>query len=187
MRYRLTILCLGMCCFCFLFPLASILGDSTGQRRLIQACCDVWLFALGVTTVVHGGPKPVLKETHLFVANHTIFVDWIVVSAQNYPHATIAQRPSGILGIFMKYVLSAHGSVMFERKERRDRTLIQERIRGHVQNVEKTPLLIFPEGTCVNNEYTVMFHKGAFELGAAVCPVAIKYVRCGLSLEFLVD
>ena len=37
------------------------------------------------------------------------------------------------------------------------------------------PLLIFPEGTCVNNEYTVLFHKGAFELGCWICPVAIKY------------
>jgi hypothetical protein len=27
----------------------------------------------------------------------------------------------------------------------------------------------------VNNEYTVLFHKGAFELGCDVCPVAIKY------------
>ena len=37
------------------------------------------------------------------------------------------------------------------------------------------PLLIFPEGTCVNNEYCVMFKRGAFDLGATVCPVAIKY------------
>jgi hypothetical protein len=28
-----------------------------------------------------------------------------------------------------------------------------------------TPLLIFPEGTCVNNEYCVMFKRGAFDLG----------------------
>ena len=27
----------------------------------------------------------------------------------------------------------------------------------------------------MNNEYTVMFKRGAFDLGAAVCPVAIKY------------
>lgn len=27
----------------------------------------------------------------------------------------------------------------------------------------------------MNNEYTVLFHKGAFELGCEVCPVAIKY------------
>jgi len=37
------------------------------------------------------------------------------------------------------------------------------------------PLLLFPEGVCVNNEYCVMFKKGAFELGATVYPIAIKY------------
>lgn len=28
---------------------------------------------------------------------------------------------------------------------------------------------IFPEGTCVNNEYLVMFKRGAFEIGKLVC------------------
>lgn len=34
---------------------------------------------------------------------------------------------------------------------------------------------MFPEGTCVNNEYVVMFKQGAFQLGKSVVPVAIKY------------
>lgn len=74
------------------------------------------------------------------------------------------------------------------------------RLRDHVQGADNNPLLIFPEGTCVNNHYTVMFKKvqeqifggllkfslnfnffislmvqGAFELGCTVCPIAIKY------------
>jgi len=36
-------------------------------------------------------------------------------------------------------------------------------------------LLIFPEGTCVNNEYCVQFKKGTFDVGATIVPVAIKY------------
>ncbi len=40
---------------------------------------------------------------------------------------------------------------------------------------DSTPLLIFPEGTCVNNEYTLLFKRGAFDMGCTVCPVAIKY------------
>jgi glycerol-3-phosphate O-acyltransferase 3/4 len=56
-----------------------------------------------------------------------------------------------------------------------DRHLVQERMRKHVQAEGSVPLLIFPEGTCVNNEYCVMFKRGAFDLGATVCPVAIKY------------
>lgn len=33
------------------------------------------------------------------------------------------------------------------------------RLRDHVQGADNNPLLIFPEGTCVNNHYTVMFKK----------------------------
>ena len=57
----------------------------------------------------------------------------------------------------------------------KDRALVAKRMKQHVQDPETTPLLIFPEGTCVNNEYCVMFKRGAFDLGAVVCPVAIKY------------
>ena len=53
--------------------------------------------------------------------------------------------------------------------------IVAERMKQHVQAADTTPLLIFPEGTCVNNEYCVMFKRGAFDLGATVCPVAIKY------------
>jgi glycerol-3-phosphate O-acyltransferase 3/4 len=49
------------------------------------------------------------------------------------------------------------------------------RIKQHVNNEKNLPLLLFPEGVCVNNEYCVMFKKGAFELGATVYPIAIKY------------
>jgi len=48
-------------------------------------------------------------------------------------------------------------------------------IKEHIQNEKNTPLLVFPEGVCVNNQYCVMFKKGAFELGAVVYPIAIKY------------
>lgn len=40
------------------------------------------------------------------------------------------------------------------------------RLREHIQGVDNNPLLIFPEGTCVNNHYTVMFKK--------VCPIFPK-------------
>lgn len=57
----------------------------------------------------------------------------------------------------------------------KDRLVVAQRMKAHVQAAETTPLLIFPEGTCVNNEYCVMFKRGAFDLGATVCPIAIKY------------
>lgn len=49
------------------------------------------------------------------------------------------------------------------------------RIKQHVHSDGANPLLVFPEGTCVNNEYAVMFKKTAFDLDVPVCPIAIKY------------
>ena len=39
----------------------------------------------------------------------------------------------------------------------KDRALVAQRMKAHVAGEDQTPLLIFPEGTCVNNEYCVMF------------------------------
>jgi glycerol-3-phosphate O-acyltransferase 3/4 len=65
----------------------------------------------------------------------------------------------------------------FDRKDSGDRQHIFNSIKEHAQSATKNPLLLFPEGTCVNNEYCVMFKKGAFEIGATVYPIAIKYNR----------
>ncbi|ESW30911.1 hypothetical protein PHAVU_002G192600 [Phaseolus vulgaris] len=50
--------------------------------------------------------------------------------------------------------------------------IVDLRLRELVQGANNNPLLIFPEGTCVNNHYIVMF---MVHLNLAVCPVAIKY------------
>jgi glycerol-3-phosphate O-acyltransferase 3/4 len=34
---------------------------------------------------------------------------------------------------------------------------------------------LLSQGTCVNNEFCVMFKRGAFDLDAAVFPIAIRY------------
>ena len=49
----------------------------------------------------------------------------------------------------------------------KDRALVSQRMKAHVAAEDATPLLIFPEGTCVNNEYCVMFK--ACPAGRAPC------------------
>lgn len=57
----------------------------------------------------------------------------------------------------------------------KDRSTVFRLMKEHVHAPDRTPLLVFPEGTCVNNEYCVMFKRGAFELDATVHPIAVKY------------
>ena len=50
-----------------------------------------------------------------------------------------------------------------------------QRLKEHVDNPDRLPILIFPEGTCINNTSVMQFKKGSFEVGGTVYPVAIKY------------
>jgi len=49
------------------------------------------------------------------------------------------------------------------------------RLKAHVEDPTKLPILIFPEGTCINNTSVMQFKKGSFEVGGTIFPVAIKY------------
>jgi DTW domain-containing protein YfiP len=51
--------------------------------------------------------------------------------------------------------LRSPNQVTREGVQVKDREFVAQRMREHVRNPEATPLLVFPEGTCVNNEYTV--------------------------------
>ena len=74
------------------------------------------------------------------------------------------------------HVLSAIKCVWFNRGESEDKRATADRMVAHVREPSnaKFPLLIFPEGTCVNNEYVVQFKKFVFQLGVPIHPIAIK-------------
>lgn len=47
------------------------------------------------------------------------------------------------------------------------------------------PILIFPEGTCINNTSVMQFKKGSFEVGSVIYPVAIKVIFLSISLMYI--
>ncbi|KAF9587003.1 hypothetical protein IFM89_039782 [Coptis chinensis] len=71
----------------------------------------------------------------------------------NIIYRTTAEYNSG--------VLVASGSIAQEAK---DREIVARKLREHVQGADNNPLLIFPEGTCVNNHYIVTFKKISIHL-----------------------
>ena len=162
--------------FFFLFELVLPKGDRLNRinRSMVRLMCSCFL-ASWTGVVRYHGPRPVLKANRVWVANHTSMIDYMVLSSYT-PFAAIMQVHAGWVGFLQKNCLRCLGCIWFNRSDAKDRTLVAERIKSHVTSTkDKSPLLIFPEGTCVNNEYTVMFKKGAFDLGATVCPIAIKY------------
>lgn len=157
-----------------LMLLTQMLGMQEHTEYLFCIGCKIWLISFGAI-VRHHGDKIHHQQPHVYVANHTSFTDFFLCSSHRFSHATLAQLHGGLFGFFQKYLLTAVGSLSFNRDEQRDRVIVSERMKKHTLQIGRAPLLVFPEGTCVNNDATVLFHKGVFELGTAVVPVAIKY------------
>ncbi|XP_077253433.1 glycerol-3-phosphate acyltransferase 9-like [Tasmannia lanceolata] len=143
------------------------------ERKLVELMCSVFV-ASWTGVVRYHGPQPSMRPKQVFVANHTSMIDFIILE-QMTAFAVIMQKHPGWVGLLQRTVLESVGCSGFNRTEAKDREDVSRKIRDHAQGVDNNPLLIFPEGTCVNNHYTVMFHKGAFEAGCTVCPIAIKY------------
>lgn len=108
------------------------------------------------------------------VANHTSPIDVLMLHCDN-AYALVGQVHEGFLGFLQKILNKATHHVFFERSEASDRLGVSRKLREHVSDKNKLPVLIFPEGTCINNSAVMMFKKGSFEATDVIYPVAIKY------------
>jgi glycerol-3-phosphate O-acyltransferase 3/4 len=108
------------------------------------------------------------------VANHTSPLDVVLLASDNC-YTLVGQRHGGLLGLLQVVLSRAANHIWFERSEMRDRKLVAARLRKHVNVSSNLPVLIFPEGTCINNSAVMMFRKGSFEVTDRIYPVAIKY------------
>ncbi|KAG9391063.1 Acyltransferase [Carpediemonas membranifera] len=145
-------------------------------KRRIQAIggwCARCILSSWSSVIVYHGVIPARRPNQIYVANHTSLVDFpVLMGAQ--PFSTIGQQQPGWIG-GMQFMLKFYDCVWFNRLVANDRHKVLEAMKDHVADATKAPMLVFPEGVCVNNKFTVQFKVGAFQLGAEVCPIAIKY------------
>eukprot|EP00042_Codosiga_hollandica_P051595 m.636609 g.636609 ORF g.636609 m.636609 type:complete len:464 (+) comp58311_c0_seq7:4551-5942(+) len=173
---RFAIVLIGFLGMIVLFLLGLAFKEPT--RSMINGWSVAWLaksFLISWCTVLreHGTP-PCREPGQIYVANHTTVCD-VVLLLSRAPFSLTGQAQPGLLGFFQNQVLSSMENLWFDRLVSRDRALVAQKIREHAADVTKPPLLVFPEGTCVNNEYIVMFKRGAFDIGTSIVPIAIKY------------
>jgi len=143
------------------------------ERRLLRFLASAFVFSWTGVIRYHG-IIPKRESNQIYVANHTSMIDVILLEQMNI-FSVVGQKHSGWVAFFQEEILGCLGCIWFNRGESNDRKITAQRIREHLENSEANRLLIFPEGTCVNNEYCVQFKKGPFEMGATICPIAIKY------------
>lgn len=176
---RLCVLVMGSLSFCVGYAATSVLFQpGSHTQRVVRK----WLLRYLASVVVASwsgyvrfhGQRPEPRPNQIYVANHTSLID-VFILVKDYNFSCIGQRHGGLAGMFQDLLLTAQDHVWFDREEGRDRRAVQRLLKEHVSDGSKEPMLVFPEGTCTNSEYCIMFKKGSFDLGAKVYPIAIRY------------
>lgn len=181
-RYIVLMPCRVIICFVgviWLTICTAVIGcipDGETKRRLVHTvliqCFNFLSSALSAVVNYHDVQNRPAK-TGICVANHTSPIDVLVLMCDNC-YSLIGQRHGGFLGVLQRALARASPHIWFERAESKDRSAVAQRLRQHVSDPLNPPILIFPEGTCINNTSVMQFKKGSFEVGGVIYPVAIK-------------
>ncbi|KAK3705669.1 hypothetical protein QZH41_009509, partial [Actinostola sp. cb2023] len=151
--------------YCILLPL-----------RLTLVICGLGMLTLctAILAQLPESKENMAKGGGICVANHTSPIDVLILACDNC-YSMVGQRQPGLFGFIQKVLAKSQDHIWFERFEMKDRLIVTRRLREHAEDSSKNPMLIFPEGTCINNTSVMMFKKGSFEIGGVIYPVAIKY------------
>lgn len=141
----------------------------------LASLSSFYIFSCACSAIVtYHNSENKAKNGGICVANHTSPIDVVILASDN-SYALVGQSHGGFLGVLQRGLARATSHIWFERSEIKDREFVTKRLREHVENETKLPILVFPEGTCINNTSVMMFKKGSFEVGGTIYPVAIKY------------
>ena len=120
-------------------------------------------------------PQPMRGQVPgVFVSNHSSMIDFIILEHADM-YAVLGQQHKGWVAWWQNSILNSIDCIWFDRGSKEKRHETAERIKNHATDPDKVPLLVFPEGTCVNNEYVLQFKQFVFTLGVPINPVAIRY------------
>ncbi|CAI2356764.1 unnamed protein product [Caenorhabditis sp. 36 PRJEB53466] len=174
---RFTIFGIGLIFLVSSTALIGLVPVASWKKKLNHKCMLICyrILSRSITAVVYFHDEHYKAERQgICVANHTSPIDALVLSIDNV-YALIGQKHSGLLGVIQRALSRASSHIWFERSEAKDRSVVAQRLRDHCNDPEKLPILIFPEGTCINNTSVMMFKKGSFEIETTIYPIAMKY------------
>ncbi|XP_051733728.1 glycerol-3-phosphate acyltransferase 3 [Ctenopharyngodon idella] len=177
MPLRITLAAIGLSWLVIGTTFVGFLPNSNAKNWLSDlvhiTCYRICARGLSATIRYHNKEnRP--KKGGICVANHTSPID-IVILANDGCYAMVGQVHGGLMGVIQRSMVRSCPHVWFERSEMKDRHAVAKRLKDHIADKTKLPILIFPEGTCINNTSVMMFKKGSFEIGGTIYPVAIKY------------
>ncbi|KAK4326672.1 hypothetical protein Pmani_002831 [Petrolisthes manimaculis] len=173
---RLIILTLGIPLFWLCMIIVGVFPNGQFKRwlnrKLVIFCFDFIAGSLSLVATFHNTENA--PKRGIAVANHTSPIDSVVLATHNY-YDMVGQKHSGLMGIFMRALSHASTHIWFERSDEKDRSSVVERLKERVNSPDLPPILIFPEGVCVNNTSVMQFKKGTFEIASVIHPIAIRF------------
>ncbi|KAM3727000.1 Glycerol-3-phosphate acyltransferase [Dirofilaria immitis] len=174
---RLVLLFTGVGFLIVSTAVIGLLPEGSQKRWFNERCmlCGYQILSSCVSAVItFNNRENRARNGGICVANHTSPIDVMVLST-DCTYDLVGQRQGGFLGILQRALSRASSHIWFERGEARDRLFVTEKLKEHVDDTNLLPILIFPEGTCINNTSVMMFKKGSFEVGTTIYPIAMKY------------
>ncbi|XP_022209204.1 glycerol-3-phosphate acyltransferase 4 [Drosophila obscura] len=144
------------------------------SRWLLRQCLNMTANFVPILRRYHNPENRPTKG--ICVCNHTNPLDVLILSCDVH-YSLTGQRHDGILGVFQRSLSRVSPHMWFDRREPEEREALGEALRKHVQCPDKPPILLFPEGTCINNSAVMQFRKGSFSVSDIVYPIAIRYGR----------
>ncbi|XP_061725698.1 glycerol-3-phosphate acyltransferase 3 isoform X1 [Cydia pomonella] len=173
---RIMIFVIGIIFMLTMTTVASTLPPGRIQRfiGMMSYMISIRIMIRSLSVVINYYDKQNMPKGGICAANHTTIIDVAVLSC-NQCFSMIGQRHGGFLGILQRALARASPHIWFERSEVKDRHAVARRLKEHISVPDNPPILIFPEGTCINNTSVMQFKKGSFEVGGWIYPVAIKY------------
>uniref|UniRef100_A0AC35TXF0 PlsC domain-containing protein n=1 Tax=Rhabditophanes sp. KR3021 TaxID=114890 RepID=A0AC35TXF0_9BILA len=175
--FRMVLFFIGLTSLVFSTFLVALIPNSSFKRTAYSKSMlfSHRILSRSVSAIIHiHNPENKTKGGGVCVANHTSPMDVMILGTDNC-YAMIGQQHGGTIGLFQNAFSRGSSHIWFERSEAKDRCLVRKRLKEHVEDPTKLPILIFPEGTCINNTSVMMFKKGSFEIGATIYPIAMKY------------
>ncbi|GMR61531.1 hypothetical protein PMAYCL1PPCAC_31726 [Pristionchus mayeri] len=174
---RVTLFIIGLVFMLVSTAIVGVFPDGALKKALnhkaMLTCHRI--LSRSVSAVIYFHDEQYRSSSHgIAVANHTSPMDVMVLSTDNV-YALIGQSHGGLLGLMQRALSRASAHIWFDRSEAKDRSAVSKKLAEHVSDPAKLPILIFPEGTCINNTSVMMFKKGSFEVGATIYPIAMKY------------
>ncbi|CEF67211.1 Phospholipid/glycerol acyltransferase domain-containing protein [Strongyloides ratti] len=163
LHIRMTIFLFGLCLLIISTALIGFLPSNWFKRwlnvKVMLMCLRIFSRSFGSVIRFHDRHnKP--KRSGICVANHTSPIDIMILSCDNC-YAMIGQKHYGFLGFLQKTLSRSTDHIWFERSESKDRLAVIKRMQEHVDDYNKLPIIIFPEGS--------------FEIASTIYPIAMKY------------